>query len=334
MALAVITGASGLLGGNLAAELLAAGHRVRATRRGSTKIAHLDDLAIDWVDADLASPQALTEAFRGADVVFHCAAQVGVRKGVSPAMQEANVTGTANVIAAVRAAKVARLVHTSSVVAVGLSNDGTPCREDAPWNFAERGLDDGYAITKRQAEELVVAAAQGRDGLDAVIVNPTYMFGPRDARPSSGQLIVDIARRKVPGWTPGYNNFVDVRDVARGMIAAWQRGRRGERYILGGHNMTYRSIMQTIAGVAGVKPPRLGMPRPLAALAGKVGDLSERLLDRDPLITSTTVRYAYTEGFQFSSDKAVAELGYTIGPVEPAIRDAIEWFRGHRMLRA
>jgi dihydroflavonol-4-reductase len=330
MSLAVITGASGLLGGNLAAELLAAGHRVRATRRGSTKIAHLDDLAIDWADADLASPRALTEAFRGADVVFHCAAQVGVRKGVSPAMRDANVTGTANVLAAVRAAKVARLVHTSSVVAVGLSDDGSPCTEEARWNFDERGLDDGYAITKRQAEELVLAAAG--DGLDAVAVNPTYMFGPRDARPSSGQLIVDVARRKVPGWTPGYNNFVDVRDVARGMIAAWQRGRRGERYILGGHNMTYRAIMQTIAEVAGVKPPRLGMPRPLAALAGRLGDLAERVLARDPLITSTTVRYAYTEGFQFASDKAVAQLGYTISPVEPAIRDAIEWFRGHRML--
>jgi dihydroflavonol-4-reductase len=136
----------------------------------------------------------------------------------------------------------------------------------------------------------------------------------------------------VPGWTPGYNNFVDVRDVARGMIAAWQRGRRGERYILGGHNMTYRAIMTTIAEVAGVKPPRLGMPRPLAALAGRFGDLAERVLDRDPLITSTTVRYAYTEGFQFASDKAVAQLGYTISSVEPAIRDAIEWFRGHRML--
>jgi dihydroflavonol-4-reductase len=330
MSLAVVTGASGLLGSNLAAELLAAGHRVRATRRGSTRIAHLDDLAIDWVDADLASPEALTGAFRGADVVFHCAAQVGVRKGVSPEMHEANVTGTANVLAAVRAAEVPRLVHTSSCVTIGLSSDGRPCREDAVWNFEERGLLDGYAITKRQAEELVLAAAADR--VDAVIVNPTYMFGPRDARPSSGKLIVDIARRKVPGWTPGYNNFVDVRDVARGMIAAWQRGRRGERYILGGHNLTYHAIMQTIAEVAGVKPPRLGMPRPLAVLAGKVGDLSERLLDRDPLITTTSVRYAFAEGFQFASDKAAAELGYAIGPIEPAIRDAIEWFRGHRML--
>ncbi len=335
MSLAVITGASGLLGGNLAEALVAAGHRVRATRRGSTKVAHLDDLPLEWADADLADPAALAAAFRGADVVFHCAAAVGVRKGVTPAMRAANVDGTRHVLDAVRAAGVARLVHTSSVVAVGLSADGAPCTEDSPWNFDAFGLDDGYAITKRQAEDLVTAAAApGPDGVDAVIVNPTYMFGPRDARPSSGKLIVDVVRRKVPGWTPGFNNFVDARDVARGMIAAWQRGARGRRYILGGHELTYRAAMETIAAVAGVKPPRFRVPHLVARLAGRAGDLAERLRDADPLITSTTVRYAFTDRFRFSSARAQAELGYTYGPVEPAIADAITWLRGAGMLAA
>lgn len=330
MSLAVLTGASGLLGGNLAAALIAAGHAVRATRRGATRVDHLADLPIAWVDADLAAPDQLTAAFRGADVVFHCAAAVGVRRGVSPAMHAANVTGTEHVLAAVRAAAVPRLVHTSSVVAVGLSTDGRPSTEDATWNFGELGLDDGYAITKRRAEELVRDAA--RDGVDAVIVNPTYMFGPRDARPSSGKLIVDVVRRKVPGWTPGYNNFVDVRDVARGMIAAWQRGRRGERYILGGENMTYRAIMETIARVAGTRPPRLGVPRPLARLVGAAGDLAERFSRADPLVNSVTIRYAFTDRFQFASDRARAELGYRAGPIEPAIADALAWFRARGVL--
>ena len=211
-------------------------------------------------------------------MVFHCAAAVGVRKGVSAAMRAANVDGTAHVLEAVRAARVPRLVHTSSVVAVGLSTDGRPCDEQARWNFDEAGLLDGYAITKHEAEERVRAAAGA--GVDAVIVNPTYMFGARDARPSSGSLIVDIVRGKVPGWTSGYNNFVDVRDVARGMIAAWQRGQRGERYILGGHDQTYRDIMRTIARLAGVRPPRWQVPQAIARVAGRVGDLAERLLDR------------------------------------------------------
>ena len=170
-----------------------------------------------------------------------------------------------------------------------------------------------------------------RDRIDAVIVNPTYMLGPRDARPSSGRLIVDVVRGRVPGWTPGYNNFVDVRDVARGMIAAWQRGRRGERYILAGHDMTYGEVMRRIAEVAGTRPPRLRVPRAAAWLFGKWGDLVERT-GREPVVNSTQIRYAYTDKFRFHSDKAARELGCEISPLEPAIRDAIAWFRAHGML--
>lgn len=328
MSRVVITGASGLLGGNLAEALLAAGHQVAAIRRTGTKVTHLDDLAIEWHAAELGSVEAMTRAFAGADCVFHCAAAVSVKRAVTPEMTAANVTGTAHVIDAVVAARVPRLVHTSSVVAVGLSVDGRPCDETATWNFAAEGLVDAYAITKRRAEE-VVHAASAR--VDAVIVNPTYMFGPRDARPSSGRLIVDVVRGRVPGWTPGYNNFVDVRDVARGMIAAWQRGARGARYILAGHDMTYGDIMRRIAAAAGTRPPRLRVPRPAAWLFGKWGDLVERL-GKEPVVNSTQIRYAYTDKFRFHSDKAAHDLGYQISPLEPALRDAIAWFRAHGML--
>ena len=328
MARVVVTGASGLLGGNLAAELSARGHQVAATRRAGTKVAHLDDLKIEWLDAELGSVPALTKAFEGAAVVFHCAAAVTVKREVTPAMTAANVTGTENVIDACVAAKVNRLVHTSSVVAVGLSTDGKPCDESAAWNFDTAGLVDAYAITKRRAEELVNDA---RDRIDAVIVNPTYMFGPRDARPSSGKLIVDVVKRRVPGWTPGYNNFVDVRDVARGMISAWEKGRRGERYILAGHDMTYGDVMRTIARVAGVKPPRFKIPRSAAALLGKWGDFLERV-GKEPIVNTTQIRYAFTDRFRFTSGKAARELGYTISPLEPAIGDAITWFQANGML--
>ncbi len=327
MSVAVITGASGLVGGNLAAALLAAGHTVRATRRRSTKVDHLADLAIEWVEGDLGDPAALTAAFRGADVVFHCAAAVDVQKGVTPELVAGNVDGVRHVLTAVRAAGAPRLVHVSSVVAVGLATDHRPADEATPWNFAEAGFADGYAITKRQGEELVKAATD----LDAVIVNPTYMFGPRDVRPSSGRLIIDVARRKVPGWTPGFNNYVDVRDVARGMIAAWQKGARGERYILGGHDLTYQAIMQTIARIAGVRAPRFGVPHLAARAAGWWGDRAEARGKRT-LITSTTVRYAYTDRFRFSAAKAIRDLGYAASPIEPAIADAIAWFRARGML--
>ena len=323
-----ITGASGLLGSNLAAALLSAGHHVIATHRRGTKIAQLDDLAIDWREADLGSTAALASAFAGAEAVFHCAAAVSVKREITPEMTDANVTGTERVIDACVAAGVKRLIHTSSVVAVGLTTNTTPCDETARWNFEELGLSDAYAKTKHLAEERVHAA---RDRIDAVIINPTYMFGPRDARPSSGKMILDVARRRVPSWTPGYNNFVDVRDVARGMILAWHAGTRGERYILGGHDMTYRACFATIARTAGVKPPRFGAPYVVARLLGAFGDLQE-WRGKDSLVNTTQIRYAYSDQFRFTSAKAQRELGYTYGALEPAIADALAWFRAHGML--
>jgi len=326
----VLTGASGLLGANLAALLLESGHSVRATRRGTSKVAHLAHLPIDWLTADLGDTASLEAAFRGAEVVFHCAAQVSIRKAVTPELVRANVEGTRHVLAAVRAAGVPRLVYTSTVGAVGLSPDGKPCTEESRWNFKELGMADGYVTTKHQAELLVQAAAA--QGLDVVTVNPCYLFGPYDAKPSSGKLIVDVVRGKAPGHTPGMNNFVDVRDVARGMLLAWHKGRRGERYILGGENLTYRDIMHRIAKVAGVLPPSRDVPRWAARLLGWAGDAHEALTGAEPLLNSVTIGYGYCQTFQFSSDKAKAELGYAPGPIEPAIADAIQWFRAHGML--
>jgi dihydroflavonol-4-reductase len=159
------------------------------------------------------------------------------------------------------------------------------------------------------------------------------MLGPYDARPSSGQLIVDVVRGRVPGLTRGKNNFVDVRDVARGMILVAEKGRTGQRYILGGENLTYGEITQRIARIAGVKAPGWYVPRALAAPLGWIGDFREAV-GGTPLITSTTVGFAYCPDFVFSSEKARRELGYTNGPLDGAIRDAIEWFRGRGMLPA
>jgi dihydroflavonol-4-reductase len=325
MSRTVITGASGLLGSNLAIELIRQGHEVRATRRANTKIEHLQEFAIEWCDADLGDPEALARAFAGADAVFHCAALVSIQRRATPALLAANVDGTKHVLAAMRCAGAGRLIHCSTVGAVGLSEDGRPCTEDARWNFAELGMDDGYVTTKHMAEEVVHAAVAA--GQDAVIVNPCWMFGPYDARPSSGRMIVDLVRGRVPGWTPGFNNFVDVRDVARGMILAWQRGQRGRRYILGGENLCYRDMFARIAAIAGVRPPRRQVPRWLAMMIGRFGDLQERVTGREPLINSVAAGYGYCTTFQFSSERARAELGYAPGPIEPAITDALAWFR-------
>ncbi len=325
-----LTGATGLLGGNLAAALIQAGHTVTATHRRRSKLDHLDDLPIQWVDTTLTSAEGLRHAFEGARWVFHCAASTSVRREPPHWMIDANVTGTQRVIEACRAAGVERLVHCSSTVAVGVSEDETPINESSPWNMVEHGLDDAYVRTKRQAEERVTDAVAR--GFDAVIVNPGFMFGPRDVKPSSGRMIVEVVKGRIPGNTPGRNNFVHVADVAAGMIAAAQQGRRGERYILGGDNLSYTEVFARIAKLAGVKPPSISVPRWAASLAGAVGDLSERFVEGEPFLTSSMVAWSFERGFIASSAKAEAELGYTHRPVDEGIADAIAWFRAQGRL--
>lgn len=322
-----VTGATGLVGSNLAVLAVEQGHQVRCTHRKGAKTGHLAHLPIEWVEADLSKPHSLRAAFERQDAVFHCAAVVSFSPGQDALMQKANVDGTNAIMDAVKACHVPRLVHCSSVVTCAISDDGTPVDETRPWNFVEHGLNDGYAVTKRLAEELVLARA--KIDVDAVVVNPTYMLGPFDPKPSSGKLIVDVARGRVPGTTEGYNNFVDVRDVCRGMLAACARGTRGERYILGGHDLTYAEIMHRIAKIANVAPPRFALPRIVARMAGWAGDLAEKVTGRESLINSVTIAYAYCKGYRFSSEKAKAALGYAPGPIEPAIADALAWFRAN-----
>ena len=327
---AAITGASGLVGGNLAIELAGRGASIRCLRRGSSRVAHLAAVPIDWVEGDVDDVASLERAFRDTDVVFHCAAIVGLRGDAAPAMQKTNVEGTRHVIEAARRSGVRRLVHCSSIVAAAVSESDSPVDETHAWNLDRHGVGDEYAKTKLAAQRLVLEAAH--DGLDAVVVQPGFLFGPYDAKPSSGKMIRDIVRGQIPSLLDGTNSFVDVRDVCRGMIAAAERGRRGEVYILGGWNLTYAEVFRKIAAVAGVEPPKRYLPPFVLRLFGYLGDLQERFTSGDPLANSTTVAWFFLRGFAMSSAKAERELGYRISPLEPAIGDAIAWFRANGML--
>lgn len=313
------------MGSNLVRTLLDAGLEVSCTKRATSRTDHLDDLDIRWVEADLGAPDALREAFDGAQLVFHCAAATSIVRHVEPWLVEANVDGTRNVLEAAREAGVERVVHCSSTVAVGVSTTGHPCDEASGWNLPQHGLDDGYATTKRQAEGVVGRAVAA--GQDVVIVNPGFMFGPYDVRPTSGQMIVEVATRRLMPYSAGSNSFVDVRDVCAGMLAAARKGQSGQRYILAGENLPYREIFTRIADVVGAGRPWLAVPRPAAALAGLAGDLWERVGGggSGAGINSNTVAWGYCAGFVFRSDKAERELGYTRRPVEEGIRDAWAW---------
>jgi dihydroflavonol-4-reductase len=319
-----ITGATGLVGANLAEACLKAGHTVRATRRKTSKTGHLAHLDIDWVEADLGDEGSLKKAFEGAEAVFHCAAAVSILREAPDWMVDANVAGTTRILNALP--KGARLVHCSSTVAVGLSTDGEPANEGASWNFADFGLDDGYSRTKRESERLVTEAVS-RGEVDAVIVNPGFMFGPYDIKPSSGKMIVDVVKGSVPAYSTGSNNFVNVRDVCAGMLLALEKGVSGERYILGNENLPYKDAFGRIAAVAGAKAPGFAAPFWLALPIGWAGDLQYAVTGKEPLLTSNALRWGYCERFIFSSDKARRELGYSPTPIEDGIQAALDWFK-------
>lgn len=324
-----ITGATGLVGANLANLLTEGGHEVLCTRRASSRAAHLAELPIQWVEAHLGDQAALARAFNGCELVFHCAASVDVSPRPTPEQIDTNVEGTRRVLGAARQAGVRRVVHCSSVVAIGLSETGEPIDETATWNHDKFGLDDGYAITKRDAEAVVREAVAA--GQDAVMVNPTYMFGPFDSRPSSGRMIIEVARGRALAASSGFNNFADVRAVVRGMWAAAERGRPGERYILGGRDLTYFDAFSLIAEVVGARKPSLTLPKAPAMAVGYAGDLLKRM-GFHPLVTSMETRWGFCQGQKFRSDKAIRELGYDLGDLPDAIRQCHAWFLSHGML--
>ncbi|MCG8592027.1 MAG: SDR family oxidoreductase [Proteobacteria bacterium] len=326
MALDLVTGATGLVGGNLVRALARRGRQVRVLTRRPADLGQPD---VEVVPGDLADPASLVAACTGVDRVFHCAARVSLWPPDADAIWRDNVLGTEHLLRAARAGGVRRFVHCSTVDALGLPEGAAPADETTPWNWDRLGLDNPYARSKRAAQERVLEAAQHH--LDAVVVNPTYMFGPHDRKPSSGRMILEVAAGRAVAAPAGGNNFVDVRDVAEGLVAAAERGRRGEAYVLGHLNWTYRQAFTAIARAVGRPPPRFTLPRGVARVGGIAGDVWGRLRGREPAVHSITARLG-SVGHYYSWAKAERELGFQPGPVETAIADAVHWFREAGML--
>ena len=320
-----ITGATGLFGAHVAREPLRAGLTVRCTRRGNAVHPGLADEPIEWVPGDLGDQSALDKAFADCDSVLHCAGDISHWPTHAARVHAVNVIGTTRVIQAVRTAGVGRLVHCSTVDAIGLPPDfdAPPSTEDAPWNWDELGVANQYARTKYDAQRLVLEAA--RD-IDAVVVNPAFLLGGLDTKGGSSRLILEVLRGRMVACPPGRNNFASVAAVARGMLLAREHGRRGACYILGGENLSYYEIVRRIQRVAGKSGPLLTLPAPMLRMAGKVSGLTGRLLGTSPDFNRATAAVACMN-HTFSSALAVRELGYDPGDLDAAIAEGIAWFQ-------
>lgn len=325
----LVTGATGFVGSAVVRRLLAAGERVRVLARPSSDRRNIDGLKVEVATGDLRDRASLDRALHGCSGLFHVAADYRLWTPRPGEMYETNVTGTKNLMLAAGEARVERIVYTSSVATLGSTPGGRPADEETPAALSD--MIGHYKRSKFLAEEEVRGLVRG-SGLPAVVVNPSAPAGPRDIKPTpTGRMIAEAAAGRIPAFVDTGINVVHVEDVAEGHWLAYTVGRVGERYILGGQNMTLAEILAEIAAAAGRRPPRLRLPHGLVLPLAHAAELWARLTGRAPIATVASVRMAKKRMF-FSSAKAERELGYRARPAREALREAVEWFRANGYL--
>lgn len=324
----LVTGANGFLGSWVTRALVNAGHDVYALVRPKSDLSELEGISCNYVYGDVTDIPSLLQAFKGIDTVFHLAGVIAYKKSERALMDKVNVHGTSNVVDVCREYKVRRLVYLSSVVAIGGSH--TPSQilnEDSKYDIQDLNL--GYFETKHQAETIVKKACD-RGDIDAVIINPSTIYGPGDAKKGSRKMQLKVAQGRLKFYTSGGVNVVAVEDVVKGILSAWQKGRTGERYILAGENILIKDLFAMIANEAEVKPPSFQIPDQMLHIIGAIGDLLASLGFKAPL--SRENAWTATMFHWFDSSKAQRELDFKPRPAKEAIHSSVQWMKDMGML--
>jgi dihydroflavonol-4-reductase len=323
---ALVTGGTGFVGSHLVRRLLDRGAEVRCLARPSSRLDNLKDLPVEICSGDLRDLDSLKLAAKGVRVIYHCAADYRLWCRDPREMYESNVNGSRNVCRAAFDESVERVVYTSTVGALGLNGDGRPSDEDTPVAISD--MIGHYKRSKFLAEEEVRGWVAR--GLPAVIVNPSTPIGELDIKPTpTGKIIVDFLNGKMFGYVDTGMNLVDVRDCAEGHVLAAERGRVGERYILGGQNVTLKEMFDSLARVTGVRSPETKVPHWVAETYARLENFwSVNIASRAPEVPLESVRMSRHKMW-FDSSKAVAELGLPQSPIENALARAVEWFQEH-----
>jgi len=321
---AFVTGATGFLGSHVARVLADQGADLRLLVRSSSNLKNLEGLKAETALGDLRDAASLEKAMADCDTVFHVAADYRLWVRDPAEMYRSNVGGTRAMLEAARKNGVRRVVYTSSVGTIGFTSDGTAADEDSPVALAD--MVGHYKRSKFMAEQIAMEA--GRSGMQVVTVNPTTPVGEQDVKPTpTGRIVLDFLKRKFPAYVETGLNLVDARECAKGHILALEKGKSGERYILGGENLTLKQILDKLAAITGLPSPTVKLPYVFAFAAGVVDEMiTGRLLHGEPRATIDSVRMGSKKMFA-SSAKAERELGWKIVPVEDALRRAVEWFR-------
>ena len=321
---AFVTGGTGFIGANLVRLLVQEGYQVRALVRPSSCLDNLRDLDVELVKGDLNDPE-VWQQMQGCQVLFHVAAHYSLWQGDRQQLYHHNVLGTRNVLTAARKAKIERTVYTSSVAAIGVGVPGEIVDETHQSKLEE--LVGHYKKSKFLAEQEAWAAVEA--GQDVVVVNPSSPIGPLDIKPTpTGDIILRFLRRQMPFYLDTGLNFIDVRDVARGHLLALEKGRKGDRYILGHENLTLKQLLERLAQLTGLKAPQSSVP---AWLPLSVAWIDERILaplGKSPSVPLDGVRMAH-QPMYYDASKAVRELGLPQSSISTALKDAVDWFVTH-----
>jgi len=322
--IAFVTGATGFVGSHVARALADRGADLRLLVRANSNTKNIDDLKADRVTGDLRDPASLEKGIAGCDVVFHVAADYRLWVRDPDEMYRANVEGTRAILEAARKNRVRRVVYTSSVATMGFTSDGQPADENSPLSLDK--MIGPYKRSKFMAEQVAIEAA--RAGQDVVIVNPSTPVGERDIKPTpTGHIVVDFLKKKFPAYVDTGLNLVDVKECSLGHILSLEKGRTGERYILGGENLTLKQILDKLAAITGLPSPTIRVPYVLALATGVVDEIvTGRIRGREPRATIDAVRMGRKKMF-VSSAKAERELGWKGLAVDGALQRAAEWFR-------
>ena len=318
----LVTGPDGLLGSNLIRELLNRGYSVTAMMENDKKSLTIENLPIQRIVANLLNTQDIINATVGVDIVIHCAASTSMFPARSEIINKVNIGGTQNIVDACKKNKVKRLIYVGTANSFGSGNLHNLGTEKNLYSSEHYGLD--YMDSKYKAQLIVLENAKN-GSLNAIVVNPTFMIGPFDSRPSSGEMVLSVYKRKIPGYTLGGKNFIAVKDVAVAITNAITNARNGECYILGNENLTYKQAFEKIAKTIGVNPPRLKFPTKAVLAFGKINSFLATTFKY-----TTKMPYELTflssEIHYYSSAKARKELGLPQTPIEFAIKDCFEWF--------
>ena len=319
----LVTGATGFIGSTLVRELLKDGVEVRVLVREDSDTRNIDGLDVEKAYGDIRDSESMKSALKGCETFYQTAALYAIWMPDSKVFYDVNVEGTKTALNAALEQGLEKVVYTSTIAAIGFHGADSPANEEAEFNLWETG--DHYCRSKYLGE--VEALKVCKKGLPLVIVNPAGPIGVRDIKPTpTGKMIIDVLNKKMPGYIDGGLNFVDVEDVARGHILAAQKGRIGERYILGNANLSVGDYFKLIGEVSGVEPPKLRIPYPVAIALGYGYQFVSNIAKKPPVLTAPMVRtgskYAY-----FDVSKAVNELGFPQTPIKGAVEKAVNWFR-------